>query len=450
MSFNGSGTFVINSSGQPVVANTVASATVFNAFTADIATGLSTCITKDGQTTPTNNIPMGGFKITGLGAGTVGTDAVRLSQLQAGTSQLLAVSGTDTLTALGTPTVTAYATGNLFYFVAAATNTTSVTLNVDGLGAKAVTRHGSTALVAGDILTGEVCLVVYDGTRFQLLNPGSYTNLNVSGNLTLNAGTANGVAYLNGSKALTSGSALVFDGTNLGIGTSSPITKLDVRSDAAVVATSGYAGWHFNALPAASTARAATIRKNYDSPFDFNIYASTGSSGNTAATIFYRDIANESMRLDTSGNLGIGTATPGTRLHSKSGQAENLRLEGTTARGSGSVFGSFFDPTGRKGYWGFAASVDDTFFISKEMNAPLFFQTNGVTRASITAAGNFCAGAQSALATTATDGFLYVPTCAGTPTGTPTAISGMAPIVVNTTNNKLYFYSGGAWRDAGP
>ena len=32
----------------------------------------------------------------------------------------------------------------------------------------------------------------------------------------------------------------------------------------------------------------------------------------------------------------------------------------------------------------------------------------------------------------------------------PTAKTGMAPIVVNTTNNKLYFYSGGAWRDAGP
>ena len=55
-----------------------------------------------------------------------------------------------------------------------------------------------------------------------------------------------------------------------------------------------------------------------------------------------------------------------------------------------------------------------------------------------------------ALATNASDGFLYVPTCAGTPTGTPTAKSGFAPIVVNTTNNKLYFYSGGAWRDAGP
>lgn len=55
-----------------------------------------------------------------------------------------------------------------------------------------------------------------------------------------------------------------------------------------------------------------------------------------------------------------------------------------------------------------------------------------------------------ALATTATDGFLYVPTCAGTPTGTPTAMSGYVPIVVDTTNNKLYFHSNGAWRDAGP
>jgi hypothetical protein len=56
----------------------------------------------------------------------------------------------------------------------------------------------------------------------------------------------------------------------------------------------------------------------------------------------------------------------------------------------------------------------------------------------------------TALATNATDGFLYVPTCAGTPTGAPTAQTGTAPIVIDTTNNKLYFRSGGAWRDAGP
>lgn len=56
----------------------------------------------------------------------------------------------------------------------------------------------------------------------------------------------------------------------------------------------------------------------------------------------------------------------------------------------------------------------------------------------------------AAIATNATDGFLYVPSCAGTPTGTPTTYTGRVPLVVNTTNNKLYFYSSGAWRDAGP
>lgn len=54
------------------------------------------------------------------------------------------------------------------------------------------------------------------------------------------------------------------------------------------------------------------------------------------------------------------------------------------------------------------------------------------------------------LATNATSGFIYVPACAGTPTGTPTAVTGMVPIVVDSTNNKLYFFSNGAWRDAGP
>lgn len=54
------------------------------------------------------------------------------------------------------------------------------------------------------------------------------------------------------------------------------------------------------------------------------------------------------------------------------------------------------------------------------------------------------------LSTDATTGFVYVPTCSGTPTGTPVSVTGCAPIVIDRLNNKLYFYSGGAWRDAGP
>ena len=40
---------------------------------------------------------------------------------------------------------------------------------------------------------------------------------------------------------------------------------------------------------------------------------------------------------------------------------------------------------------------------------------------------------------------LYLPSCAGVPTGVPTAITGKVPIVVDSTNNKAYIYSGGAW-----
>ncbi len=54
------------------------------------------------------------------------------------------------------------------------------------------------------------------------------------------------------------------------------------------------------------------------------------------------------------------------------------------------------------------------------------------------------------LATTATSGFLYVPTCNGAPTGIPEAQTGMAPLVVDRANNRLYFYATGAWRNAGP
>ena len=171
MSFNGSGTFLINSSGQPVVTGTVISSTVFNALTADLATGLSTTITKDGQTSITANIPWSGYKITSLGAGTAGTDAAQLQQVQGSTAKLITVTGTDSIIGSLSPALTAYAAGQMFYFVAAGTNTTAVTINIDGLGVKNLTHNGNVALAAGDILSGEVVVIVYDGTRFQMVSP---------------------------------------------------------------------------------------------------------------------------------------------------------------------------------------------------------------------------------------------------------------------------------------
>jgi hypothetical protein len=63
--------------------------------------------------------------------------------------------------------------------------------------------------------------LTFDGTTL------TANALTVTNATTLNAGTANGVAYLNGSKVLTTGSALTFDGTNFGIGGAASV-KLDV------------------------------------------------------------------------------------------------------------------------------------------------------------------------------------------------------------------------------
>ncbi len=80
MSFS-SGVFSINSAGQPVVTGTVISSTAFNALTSDLASGLSTCVLKDGTQTITANLPMGGYKFTGLGAGSTSGDSVRYEQV---------------------------------------------------------------------------------------------------------------------------------------------------------------------------------------------------------------------------------------------------------------------------------------------------------------------------------------------------------------------------------
>jgi hypothetical protein len=244
LSYNGSGTFNINSAGQPVVTGTVISSTAFNALTADLGTGLSTALTKDGQTTPTANIPMGTFKITGLGAGTAAADAVRFSQLQNfSTSTLITVAGTDTITGTVSPTLTAYTAGQIFSFVVGATNTAAVTLNIDGLGAKSVTRTGTVALVAGAMVTGQIALVEYDGTQFQLLDPNAFTNLLISGALTYggvtltNAVTGTGKMVLDTSPTVNNPTVTNYVETLQAVGTVGASSTLALTNGTVLTAT---------------------------------------------------------------------------------------------------------------------------------------------------------------------------------------------------------------------
>ena len=69
-----------------------------------------------------------------------------------------------------------------------------------------------------------------------------------------------------------------------------------------------------------------------------------------------------------------------------------------------------------------------------------------VSRLVLDAAGSVQIGT-AALATSATDGFLYISSMAGAPSGTPTDHANLSAIVHDTTNNRIYLYDhvSGAW-----
>jgi len=105
MPFNGSGTYTLPA-GNPVTTGTTISSTTTNNTNSDIATALTNCITRDGQSTPSANLPMNSKKLTGLAAGTANGDSVRYEQI----SSFITASSTDTLTnkTLTVPVITGY------------------------------------------------------------------------------------------------------------------------------------------------------------------------------------------------------------------------------------------------------------------------------------------------------------------------------------------------------
>ena len=80
MPYNGSGTFTLPA-GNPVVTGTTISSTINNNTNSDLANGLSNAVTRNGQSPPTTNLPMGNFKLTGLAAGTSTGDSARYDEL---------------------------------------------------------------------------------------------------------------------------------------------------------------------------------------------------------------------------------------------------------------------------------------------------------------------------------------------------------------------------------
>jgi hypothetical protein len=172
---NGSGTYTRPQSDY--VPGTTILATSVNSDLNDMAQALTASIARDGQTTPTGNMPMGNFRHTGVADGTARTDYAALGQTQNGAFLWGGTAGgtANAATISLNPPLAAYAAGQAFRFqTGAAANTSAVTLNVNSLGATAVNKgDGTMALGAGDLPASAMVTVVHDGTRFRLVDVAS-------------------------------------------------------------------------------------------------------------------------------------------------------------------------------------------------------------------------------------------------------------------------------------
>ena len=176
-----------------------------------------------------------------------------------------------------TRTITAPAQSKIYTVINASSSTQSIKL----VGA------GPTTGVT--IVKGESAVCAWNGSDFiKVSNAGgssSFVDLTVSGGLTLSGGTANGIAYLNGSKVVTTGSALTFDGTYLYSG-----------------------GLRLRGLDTANTI--------YQPTGAFNITSQDSYIGiKTLADVplIFSVNSTEGMRLTSTG-LGIGTSSPAFKL----------------------------------------------------------------------------------------------------------------------------------------
>ena len=135
--------------------------------------------------------------------------------------------------------------------------------------------------------------------------------------------TSGGVVYASSTSALATGSALTFDGTNLGIGVT-PTVKLDILNTNATYSLSQKI---FNAS-AGTFFLGQSPSATFLSVDNFSMAFCTNSNGGVAGTSVP---TNERMRISSAGNVGIGTSSPTSLLHISADATATIELDSTNS-----------------------------------------------------------------------------------------------------------------------
>ena len=151
--------------------------------------------------------------------------------------------------------------------------------------------------------------------------------------------------------------------------------------------------------------------------------------------------------IHTDGGLGIAKKLyVGDQVNINPGSVTNDVIIGVN--GGNALYGSIslngdLTASGKVGITG--GNNDDNLYVDAATGGGHVFRVGeSATSVEFDTNGNVVVNT-AAVATTATNGFLYIPSCAGTPTGTPTAKTGRTALVYDSTNNLLYANDGGGW-----
>jgi hypothetical protein len=196
------------------------------------------------------------------------------------------------------------------------------------------------ALAAASVpLTGsEVLPIVQGGSTVKVSVDNLTTGKAVSASsLTLSGGTVNTIPFLNASKAVTTGTALQFDGTNIGLGLTPSASVLpSIESSFAIVAGRESVNVVHNAYYGASgwTYRASTFASQAFQDDGSHIWntAVSGTAGNPITFNERMSLSQPGNLTLNSGNVVIGTAGKGI-TNSTGSVALNFSTVGTALTG---------------------------------------------------------------------------------------------------------------------